>query len=172
MPKNRDYTGLVRTPSSMVWLIAQRGRLRGQLDRYRRQQQALPEKIQRLELELACLDAVIPLHEVQVDPQVIVGVRPRRAPVAAYGELTRCLLRTLREAENKPVTTIELALRFSRQHLDDATQVSHAELMDRVGRRLRTLMAQGVVRRCHPAATTGHGSWTLVLDAEETRAAL
>jgi len=27
----------------------------------------LPEKIQRLDLELACLDAVIPLHEVQVD---------------------------------------------------------------------------------------------------------
>ena len=70
MPKNRDYTGLVRTPPSMAWLIAQRARLRGQLDRYRRQQQALPDKIQRLELELACLDAVIPLHEVRVDPQV------------------------------------------------------------------------------------------------------
>lgn len=66
MPKNREYTGLVRTPSSMAWLIAQRARLRGQLERCMRQQKTLPEKIQRLELELACPDHVIPFHEVKV----------------------------------------------------------------------------------------------------------
>ncbi len=167
MPKNRDYTGLVRTPSSMAWLIAQRGRLRGQLDRYKRQQQALPEKIQRLEVELACLDAVIPLHEVQVDPQAIVGVQPHRMPAAAYGALTHCLLTNLREAQGQPVTTIELTLRFARQNKIDSTRFGHADLMDRVSRRLRTLVAQGVVRRCHSKDTTEHGSWTLVPFEEE-----
>ena len=76
--KNRDYTGLVRTPSSMAWLIAQRARVKGQLDRLRRQQGTLPERIQTAEAELASLDAVIPLHEVNVDPSVIAG-RHRRS---------------------------------------------------------------------------------------------
>lgn len=36
----------------MAWLIAQRARIRGQIERYQRQQETLPEKIQCLELEL------------------------------------------------------------------------------------------------------------------------
>lgn len=78
MPKNRDYTGLERTPSSMAWLIGQRAKLRGQLDRYRAQEAALPEKIRILEYELASLDAVIPLHAVKVDASAIIGKRPNR----------------------------------------------------------------------------------------------
>ena len=63
MPSNRDYTGLIRTPSSMAWLIGQRAGVKGQLDRLRRLEGTLPERIKTAEAELASLDAVIPLHE-------------------------------------------------------------------------------------------------------------
>jgi len=167
MPKNRDYTGLERTPSSMAWLIAQRARIRGQIERYQRQQETLPEKIQRLELELACLDQVIPFHRVKVDPQAIVGVRPMQKRAAAYGDLNKSLLRSLREAAGEPVSTAELGLQFARLCRVDLNAIGRAELMDRVRKRLAALVKAGVVRRCHPVATTDHGSWALVLDTDE-----
>ena len=78
MAKNRDYTGLIQTPSSMVWLIGQRARVKGQLDRLRRLQLTRPDRIKAAEAEMAALDIVIPLHEVKVDPQIIRGRRPKR----------------------------------------------------------------------------------------------
>lgn len=33
MPKNHPYTGLLRTPPSMAWLIRERASLKGQIER-------------------------------------------------------------------------------------------------------------------------------------------
>ena len=162
MPSNRDYTGLVRTPSSMAWLIGKRARLKGQLDRLKRVQQALPDQITALEKELAALDAVIPLHEVKVDPKVIKGCAPKGPNLAASGELTRFLLRVLREAEGKPLYTAEIAMRFAREHDIRFDQIPSAELMDRVGKRLRVLVQKGLVRRHHKLRTRDPGLWSLV----------
>jgi len=66
MPKNRDYTGLERTPSSMAWLIAQRAKLRGQLDRCSTQRSSPP--LRRPEVR-------------QLPSQPPCGIRqPRRTP--------------------------------------------------------------------------------------------
>ena len=166
--KNRDYTGLIRTPSSMAWLIAQRARIKGQLDRLRRQQSTLPERIKTAEAELASLDAVIPLHEVKIDPNVIVGRQPQRPKAAPHGALTKFLLKRLRQAAGKPVYTTEIALQFAREHEVDLGLLTQADLMDRVGKRLGVLTAMGMVRRHHPTATTGLGSWSLVMDDHES----
>jgi hypothetical protein len=165
--KNRDYTGLIRTPSSMAWLIGQRARVKGQLDRLRRLEGALPEKIKTAEAELASLDAVIPLHEVKIDPSVIVGRQPHRPRAAPHGSLTKFLLRRLREAAGKPIYTSELALQFAREHEVDLSRLTQADLMDRVKKRLGVLAAMGTVRRHHATATTDLGSWSLVMDAHE-----
>lgn len=82
MPRNRDYTGLVRTPSSMAWLIRKRSLLKGQIDRLSKMQTDIPDKIKTLQNELDALDAVIPLHEVPVDPTVIKGRSVRAASTA------------------------------------------------------------------------------------------
>lgn len=166
MPSNRDYTGLIRTPSSMAWLIAQRARVKGQLDRLQRQQGALPERIKTAEAELACLDAVIPLHEVKVDPNVIKGRQPQRPKAAPHGELTKFLLKRLRQAAGKPIYTTELALQFAREHEVDLHLLTQADLMDRVKKRLGVLTTKGIVRRHHDTSTTDLGSWSLVLDDE------
>lgn len=159
MPKNRDYTGLERTPSSMAWLIGQRAKLRGQLDRYRAQEAALPEKIRTLEYELASLDAVIPLHAVKVDASAIVGKRPNRPRTAPHDELKRSLVRSLKAAKGQPVTTIELVLQFVRQNNIDLAKVKQADIMDSARKCLSPMADRDVVRRCHPAETTQHGSW-------------
>ena len=166
--KNRDYTGLIRTPSSMAWLIAQRARIKGQLDRLRRQQGTLPERIKTAEAELASLDAVIPLHEIKIDPSVIVGRKPQRPKAAPHGALTKFLLKRLRQAAGKPIYTTELALQFAREHEVDLSLLTQADLMDRVGKRLGVLTTMGVVCRHHPTATTSLGSWSLVMDAHES----
>lgn len=165
--KNRDYTGLVRTPSSMAWLIAQRARVKGRLDRLQRQQGAPPELIRAAEAELASLDALILLHEVKVDPSVIRGRRAKRPAAAAHGAMTKCLLEQLRLAAGKPICTSALSLQFARQHAVDFSVLSQAELMDRVSMRLLALTDQGRVRRKHDTATKDLGSWSLVLDEHE-----
>src|SRR5574343_872315 len=88
MPTNRDDTGLVRTPSSMAWLIRKRSLLKGQIDRLSKMQADIPDKISALQEELDAIDAVIPLHEVPVEPKVIKGRRPKRPALAKHGELT------------------------------------------------------------------------------------
>ncbi len=148
----------------MAWLIAQRARVKGQLDRLRRQQGTLPEHIRIAEAELASLDAVIPLHEVKIDPNVIKGRQPQRPKAAPHGALTKFLLKRLRQAAGTPVYTTELALQFAREHEVDLGLLTQADLMDRVGKRLGALTAMGIVCRHHPTATTGLGSWSLVLD--------
>lgn len=66
MPKFRDYTGLERTPSSMAWLIRERAKLKGMIERRQKQLQELPREILELQTVLDALDRVIPLHEVKV----------------------------------------------------------------------------------------------------------
>jgi hypothetical protein len=162
MPSNRDYTGLERTPSSMAWLIGKRARIKGQLDRLKRIQSALPDQIAELEGELMALDAVIPLHEVRVDPKVIKGCAPKGPTIAAHGELTRFLLRVLREARGEPLYTAEIAMRFAREHQIQFDQMPSAELMDRIGKRLGVLVQKGLVRRHHKLRTRGPGLWSLM----------
>jgi hypothetical protein len=75
MPKNRDYTGFLRTPSSMAWLIRERATARGVLDRLQKLEKNLPEQIKAAQAKIDALDSVIPLHDVPVDPTAIKGTR-------------------------------------------------------------------------------------------------
>jgi hypothetical protein len=88
MPTSRDYTGLVRTPSSMAWLIRNRSLIKGRIDRLSKMRAEIPDKIKEPQQELDVLDAVIPLQEEPVDPKVIKGRRPKRQALAKHGELT------------------------------------------------------------------------------------
>ena len=151
----------------MAWLIGHRAKIKGQIERLKRLEGALPERIRVAQAELAAIDAVFSLHEVKVDPAVIKGSKPKRAPAAAHGEMTRHLLRTLREAKGKEVYTAELALGFARLHAVDLGSITHSDLMSRVGKRLRDLSEGGLVRRHHPAVTTAMGSWSLMVDPED-----
>jgi hypothetical protein len=142
MPKNRD-TGLVRTPSSMAWLIKKRSVIKGQIDRLSRMQADIPDKIKALQEELDAVDAVIPLHEVPVDPKVIKGRKPKGPALARHGELTRFLLNRLREAGGQWLYTSELAAEFVRLHNVDLNKIKMPDVIDRVAKRLGVLEREG-----------------------------
>lgn len=165
--ENKDYTGLLRTPPSMAWLIGQRASVKGQLDRLRRQPGTPPERIRSAEAELASLDAIIPLHEVKVDPKAIRGRRANRPAATPHGAMSKCLLKQLRLAAGKPICTSTLALQFAREHAVDFSVLTQAEMMDRVSQRLQALTDQGMVRRHHDTATTDLRLWSLALDEQE-----
>ena len=55
MPKNRDYTGLLRTPPSLAWLIREKARVRGRLERLEKALSALPAEIAQVQAEIAAL---------------------------------------------------------------------------------------------------------------------
>ena len=69
MPKNRHYTGFLRTPPSMAWLIRERAHLQGTIDRCDKViDEHAPRRVAAAQ-QLASLDAVLPLHDgVLVNP--------------------------------------------------------------------------------------------------------
>lgn len=89
MPKNRDYTGLDRSPSSLTWLIRRRAELRGAIDYIDKQLESLPQQRREHVKSLKALDQVFPLHEVKVEPKKITGIQPRRPALFPHGALTR-----------------------------------------------------------------------------------
>jgi hypothetical protein len=172
MSKNREYTGLERTPSSMAWLIDKRRSLKGQVEWVRRQiarrqreLEQLPLQLVQLETELANLDAVFKLHAVQVEPRVITGKRPKRKALLPYGVLSKLILKTLRTAEG-PLSTSAVARRIA-EALDEPIGWEKTTLLrQRTRRRLKGLVAEGFVERHHPlrAGAQDEGVWSLRQD--------
>lgn len=147
----------------MAWLIGHRATVKGQLERAEALLATLPQRIETYRSDLAAIDAVIPKHRVQIDPAVIRGKRVYGARICSNGQMTREILRALREAAPHPLFTPEIAYRVARVAGADISVLGEAALMDRVGRRLRALVCLGLIRRHHASATTSPGSWSLVV---------
>jgi hypothetical protein len=109
---NRDYTGLVRTPPSMAWLIRNREAIKGSMDWRENRIKADRQNLAELKRQLKAVDSVIRSHEVTVEPEIIKGRKTYRERIAAHGEIRRFLMAQLRLAGDTPVGTTELALRF------------------------------------------------------------
>lgn len=151
----------------MAWLIRVRQIHKGRLDKFMALQAKLPEQIAQAEQELAAIDAVIPFHEIQVDPNSIEGRRPRRKSLASHGQLTKLIVRCLKAANGKPVRTPEIAYFFAREAGVDPNQMKSRDLVLRVRNRLRAMCKLGIVRRHHPLKTEDMGSWSLVVDQSD-----
>lgn len=162
MPKNRDYTGLLRTPPSLAWLIREKAKARGRLERLEKALASLPDEIEQAKVEIAALDAVIPRHRVKVDPQIIQGVRAKKPPLLPYGALTRRILEMLR-LNGKPVYSTEIALFVARAEGVDLDDISKGRLVKIVCHRLRALVSAGVVVRHHELSSGARdeGLWSL-----------
>jgi hypothetical protein len=155
----------------MAWLINERKRLRGQVDRWKKDLEGLPLKIAQYEAQLAALDAVFPLHEVKVEPKKIVGVRPQKAALLPYGALTRSVLSALRDAQS-PLFTTEISLYVARCHGVDLSSVRKSDINQRVHRLVKKLKDKGIVEAVHaPGPTRAEGQWRLNADHYEKKAA-
>lgn len=160
MGKNRDYTGLAITPSSMVWLICQRGRLKGVIEKLQKVLNEAPAQLARYQNELNAIDAVIPLHEVKVDPSAIVGKRPKRKNSLPRGAMKRHILNYLRSA-NAPLYTDDIALHVAKLENIDLEAFPRVRFTRLISYRLKDMARQGLVTRHHLQITSKLGRWTI-----------
>ena len=167
MATNRDYTGLVRTPSSMAWLIKQRARISGKIEKFEKEQSEIPGRIETLRAYLESLDGVFPLHDVLVDPGLIAPKKGKRQPVTPYGAMTRSIYECLREGKaNGPMFTTEIAMYVARACSVQLDSQTRNYLIHRVGRRLQAMAFQGELDRHHlvDPGNTEEGRWSLRLE--------
>lgn len=169
MAKNRDYTGLERTPSSLSWLIKERSRLKGRIDRLEQLAQQIPLELETLSQQLRSLDAVFPLHEIKVEPSVIKGKRKFAPRFLPHGAITRGIYECLREnSDNKPLYTTEIALFIARRNNLDVASVGKEKLVAHVRYRLKVLASRGEILRGHEVyvGNREEGRWCLPPDAD------
>lgn len=152
----------------MAWLIRTRAVHQGRLDQLLKLQSELTQQVAVIESELAAIDAVIPFHEVKVDPSGIAGVQPRSKRLVPHGQMTKVVLRCLKDAKGRAIHTEEVSQFFAREVGVDLGQYGTAAMNIRVRTRLKVLCNEGLVRRHHIGATgSATGSWSLVLDQSE-----
>lgn len=163
MKKNRDYTGLERTPSSLVWLINERSRTRGKLDRYIQLLETLPGDICELMDRLASLDCVIPLHRVQVEASTIEGKRPYTPSLFKGHKLVRTIIACLKETNGKPMSTAMIVYDVAARCgiTVNAKNYSHPKTPVRLT--LGKLVAKEKILRHHSIdpADQEEGSWSM-----------
>lgn len=165
---NRKYTGLERTPPSMAWLIRERAMLKGRIDALEKRLQEIPRELVELRGQLAALDAVIPRHEVRVEPSKIVGIHKTSPPILPYGVMTKAVLKCLRES-GRPLSTSTIMAHLCVVTGFELTNANRAMVMERLRYRLKTLVNRGVLRRHHSMKTgeNAEGRWSLAVDEEE-----
>lgn len=122
-----------------------------------------PGQIARYQAELDALDAVILLHEVLVDPDAIVGRRPRRKNSMPRGNMMRHILNYLRSAD-RPLYTDDIALHVAKLENIDLETFPRTKFMKLISYRLKGLASKGSVQRHHPEQTSKMGRWSLRSD--------
>ncbi|MBY0411886.1 MAG: hypothetical protein K2Q97_17595 [Burkholderiaceae bacterium] len=147
----------------MAWLIGHRSKVKGALDKQQAILNNAPGQIARYQAELDALDAVIPLHEVLVDPKTIVGTRPRRKNSMPRGNMKRHILNYLRSAD-RPLYTHDIALHVAKLENIDLETFPRTRFMKLISYRLKGMTAEGSVQRHHPEQTSKMGRWSLRSD--------
>lgn len=166
----REYTGLVRTPSSMAWLIKKRASLQGRIEHKLETREKLKSEIRELRKQLKAIDEVIRQHEVTVDPEAVRGRRPRRDSLVPHGQLGRFLLEKLREAAGNPRSTTDLAIAFMKSTNLEVTMFALRDARNRVRARLKGLVQDGIVVPLHGRDDRGvytEGYWTMVQESTD-----
>lgn len=116
MATNRQYTGLVKRPSPLVWFIRKRATIRGRIEHKKRRIKLDRDELAVLEKQLRVLDTVFRAHDAGIDPEVVTPIKPVRARAGPHGEMGRFLIAALKEANGTPVPATGLSIRFL-QHL-------------------------------------------------------
>lgn len=180
---------MVKIPSALKWMLTRRARLMGEQERLATRLPGLvariekelvlaerrlrsckkrlaiakihgPARLKALDADLAAIDASIRLYGIDVDPARLSPIKGQYKGWAMdYGQMTRLILRTLREVDGAELTTTEIALVLS---VESGMVLADDEFQSFrlcVRRRMRRLAAVGAIRRIHVAKTTLEGRW-------------
>jgi len=160
------------TPSSLKWLIDKQTRLAGQIQRKR---DHIAEfnvliadcrtEIRRLQGQLVQVEAVMRLHEIQVDPKDLRPIRPHKnKAVLRYGGITRLVFTMLRTAKEKTATTREIVAAVIDALPEAPTIVEKKLIQERVRIRLCILAQQGNLIRLPQPGPSLPCSWRLAME--------
>lgn len=161
---NRKYTGLLRTPSSMAWLIKKRASTAGNIERMNQRINTLRSQRDGLSALLKHIDGVIRQHEVDLDPEIIEPRPTKRQSLGGYGEMGRFVLGSLRNANGHPTSTTVLAIGFIEHLKMDVTMLVLKDVRTRIRDCLADMNQKGKVEARHIVADSGkiiEGRWIL-----------
>jgi hypothetical protein len=157
------------TPSSLKWLIDKYVKLAGQVQR--KQDQINDYKvliadyrtdIRELRKQLAQVEAVMRLHEIQIDPKDLRPVRPHESKaVTRYGGITSVAVSTLRSSETKTATTREIVAAVIRTYPEPPKIETQRLIQHRVRIRLCIMAQQGYLVRLPRRGPFDPCSWHL-----------
>ena len=146
---NRKYTGLLRTPSSMAWLIKQRASTVGDIERKNRRINTLRSQRDELTALLKHIDGVIRQHEVELDPERVEPRPPKRQTHGAYGDMGRFVMDCLRKANGQPTSTTHLAIGYIEHLKMEVTMLLLKDIRKRMHWRMKDMARDGKVEPQH-----------------------
>lgn len=157
------------TPSSLKWLIDKYVRTAGQVQRkldlvneYKILIADCRTEIRELRKQLAQVEAVMRLHEVQIDPKDLRPVRPHEnKAIMRYGGITSVVVATLRCSETKTATTKEIVAAVIRTYPDPPKIEAQRLIQQRVRVRLCIMAQQGYLVRLPRPGLSEPCSWHL-----------
>ncbi len=144
-----------RTPTSILFLIDRRNRLEGELERLAALKRAASDLHRHVKKELDAFSAALDQHAGRFDEaRVRTSHSLRSCAHSDYGLLTRLIIRSLKEADGRPLTSTEIRLWVEAHWPAGGDDPSDAKEWARnVRRRLRNLRVKGVL--LSPAVGTG-----------------
>lgn len=166
----------IRTPPSLVWLIKKRARLNGKIQKASK----AIERLEKLEsdranwqADLIAIDRALAMHDIQVDVECIPSVAPIEKRILAYGEVSRALLRFLRESGGQPLSTDTLAMMLMecgavpKKSTEDpiASEITYRRFRESVHNRLKNLAKDNEIERAPCEKGSRVTRWLLITDA-------
>ncbi len=164
-----NYTGLIRNPSSLTWLIKQRETIKGSINRKQRRIKSFRGDISSLQRKLKAVDTVISVHEISLDPNSVQGRAPQRKRLARRGEMGKFLLAELKKVGEGSITTTDLTVRFLGHIGTPLTMLSLKDARTRISWRLKDLASEGRIVGRHTPDERGvyqDGEWSLAIDLD------
>lgn len=157
------------TPPSLKWLVDRRARLLARARQLSTQadhdrQRAAGRDAERAQVlrDIAALDQVLSMHEIQIDPEII---RPKKAQnserLFPWNHLTRNILACLRQTEGEWCSTTKIVVFVAAKATKQIDETLHGVLRLSIRSRLRKLHAAGRVIRRHARTTHHEGYWAL-----------
>ena len=154
----------INLPRNLNDLHRHRARIAEEISRTREQIVAVKSQIRELKkikVDLAAIDRALGLHDIQIDPTDIRPVHNKYKRIdLPYGELSRCVYAALR-ASHGPTPRRAIFESVAATHPQLASDPQSIKQLKRsIHDRLKTLAAQGRLKRHHSGIGSADGVWS------------
>jgi len=180
---------MVRIPAALKWMIKHRGRLLGEIDKVKKRQarreaeihaaiaaldkrkkslerrlevirSRTPLLIQGMESDMAAIDHTIRQHPIMVDVDEIPAISTQDyAWYLQPGQMSRLILKALRDASGEELTTNEIATFVAIESKLQIQPTGFYQFKLAVRRRMRAMHAAGLIKRVAMGGSTIQSRW-------------